>query len=526
MQHGGASKDTWVLSDQPVEELTLLQPSGDGVELRRVGNNLPSRLADNFFWLGRYAERADATARLLRSALLAFQSGKHRGRDAAAGPDSANAQIASGSRGEGDPASERSAPVLETGLLARDIRFGPAGKPAGHGGEFATAGHFPAGPHVQRSLAGAAHRWPSGWPCRPAPWACRPATPSACLIKRCSAWPPSAGLARENMTRAHGWRFLDMGQRIERVHLSLRLSRPRPAARPKPTTPACWKRCWKWPTAPSPIAAATISCPTSPPSMTWCCWTTPTRASLLFQLNQLVKHFERLPGERENALPSPGQRVLLECLTSLRLLDPRGLKRTEGSWQETRGRAESSSKSCATCPASPTPLPPVTSPIPPFRAPAAGPSYDLRHRPSHDLRLHRAGDRFASRRARAKPRALPSQVLEEFSLHIDPPPAVRKTRTDYFGNRVCFFSIQEIHRRLEIVGQAASPSPPSHRRPRPLAGVGEGRRGCSPIPSRPEVVDRMSLCLTHRCCAPRPPWPITRGPVSAPTPLCWPRSWT
>jgi len=42
------------------------------VELRRTGNNLPSRLADNFFWLGRYSERADATARLLRSALLRF----------------------------------------------------------------------------------------------------------------------------------------------------------------------------------------------------------------------------------------------------------------------------------------------------------------------------------------------------------------------------------------------------------------------------------------------------------------------
>jgi len=40
------------------------------LELRRTGNNLPSRLADNFFWLGRYAERADATARVLRSATL------------------------------------------------------------------------------------------------------------------------------------------------------------------------------------------------------------------------------------------------------------------------------------------------------------------------------------------------------------------------------------------------------------------------------------------------------------------------
>ena len=70
MQRGGASKDTWVLSDRPVEEMSLLHSASQHIELRRVGNNLPSRMADSFFWLGRYAERADATARLLRSALV------------------------------------------------------------------------------------------------------------------------------------------------------------------------------------------------------------------------------------------------------------------------------------------------------------------------------------------------------------------------------------------------------------------------------------------------------------------------
>src|SRR5205814_1820754 len=70
MQRGGASKDTWVLSDGPVEKITLLHAPNQDIELRRVGNNLPSRMADNFFWLGRYAERADGTARMLRSALL------------------------------------------------------------------------------------------------------------------------------------------------------------------------------------------------------------------------------------------------------------------------------------------------------------------------------------------------------------------------------------------------------------------------------------------------------------------------
>lgn len=53
--------------------------------------------------------------------------------------------------------------------------------------------------------------------------------------------------------------------------------------------------------------------------------------------------------------------------------------------------------------------------------------------------------------ARVKPRATATQERTEFHLRIDPEPAVRKMRTDYFGNRVCFFSIQGLHSRLEIV---------------------------------------------------------------------------
>src|SRR3984957_1575608 len=72
MQRGRSSKDSRVPSTTPVDEVSLLHLTGQNVELRRTGNNLPSRLADNFFWLGRYSERADATSRLLRSALLRF----------------------------------------------------------------------------------------------------------------------------------------------------------------------------------------------------------------------------------------------------------------------------------------------------------------------------------------------------------------------------------------------------------------------------------------------------------------------
>ncbi|MGO8701232.1 MAG: transglutaminase family protein [Limisphaerales bacterium] len=56
--------------------------------------------------------------------------------------------------------------------------------------------------------------------------------------------------------------------------------------------------------------------------------------------------------------------------------------------------------------------------------------------------------------ARVEPRSLANQALEEFSLRIDPPPTLRKSRVDYFGNRVCLFSIQELHSQLEIVAKA------------------------------------------------------------------------
>jgi transglutaminase-like putative cysteine protease len=52
--------------------------------------------------------------------------------------------------------------------------------------------------------------------------------------------------------------------------------------------------------------------------------------------------------------------------------------------------------------------------------------------------------------ARLEPRASAAQQSEEFTLKILPNPAVRKSREDYFGNHLCFFSIQETHQRLEI----------------------------------------------------------------------------
>jgi uncharacterized circularly permuted ATP-grasp superfamily protein/uncharacterized alpha-E superfamily protein len=69
LQQGGGSKDTWILSDGPVSQVTLLPPAGDPVALSRSGGDLPSRIADDLFWLGRYVERAESQVRLARGVL-------------------------------------------------------------------------------------------------------------------------------------------------------------------------------------------------------------------------------------------------------------------------------------------------------------------------------------------------------------------------------------------------------------------------------------------------------------------------
>ena len=75
MQRGGGSKDTWVLSEGPVDSFTMRRPQHLPVEVNRGGTSaLPSRAADHVYWLGRYAERAEHLARVLRCILMRVSS--------------------------------------------------------------------------------------------------------------------------------------------------------------------------------------------------------------------------------------------------------------------------------------------------------------------------------------------------------------------------------------------------------------------------------------------------------------------
>jgi transglutaminase-like putative cysteine protease len=67
-----------------------------------------------------------------------------------------------------------------------------------------------------------------------------------------------------------------------------------------------------------------------------------------------------------------------------------------------------------------------------------------------------------------KPRSLPHHRLMHNSLHIHPTPSVLAERTDYFGNLLYFFTVQEPHKELIVeaksevsVDHTADPSPGS-----------------------------------------------------------------
>jgi uncharacterized circularly permuted ATP-grasp superfamily protein/uncharacterized alpha-E superfamily protein len=63
LQQGSITKDTWVLSDKPVEDNRISAASF--AEANRRAIPTPSRLADNLFWSGRYLDRTAQLSRLL-----------------------------------------------------------------------------------------------------------------------------------------------------------------------------------------------------------------------------------------------------------------------------------------------------------------------------------------------------------------------------------------------------------------------------------------------------------------------------
>ncbi|HWY76597.1 MAG TPA: circularly permuted type 2 ATP-grasp protein, partial [Verrucomicrobiae bacterium] len=220
MQSGGGSKDTWVLSDGPVSSVTLLTPSGQPVRAGRSLGELPSRVADNLFWLGRYTERLEGTLRLLRCVAVRMV-----GEPAGDGPVELNAltQVLVGLELLPERVEERNSPKeLEHEillLLYKQDRHGSARQIAGRVRSLASVvrDRFSADTwSILNKLNIDARARPRRVPLVDALGLLNS------VIVDLSAF---SGMEMENMTRGLGWRFLDFGRRLERANHLARLFR-------------------------------------------------------------------------------------------------------------------------------------------------------------------------------------------------------------------------------------------------------------------------------------------------------------
>ena len=218
MGEGARTADVWVIADKPVERITLMA-NKDEVKVRRIMGHLPSRAADNLFWLGRYTERAEATLRLARSlctSLMDSESAVHTA---------------------GETLTSLQRMLIDWGALHEDALGGralDAARDTLHDAKaYGSVIHLVIA--ARRTAASMRERLSADfWSLlldlenELADAAQRPLSEAEALQQTESALQILAalsGLSQENMNRVAGWRFLDMGRRIERGINACRLAR-------------------------------------------------------------------------------------------------------------------------------------------------------------------------------------------------------------------------------------------------------------------------------------------------------------
>jgi uncharacterized circularly permuted ATP-grasp superfamily protein/uncharacterized alpha-E superfamily protein len=208
IQSGGGSKDTWVLGDGPVSQFSLLRPAAHPLDVSRATFDLSSRAADNLFWLGRYVERVEGTVRIARSLLArVFQEDSTRAEGLSAGlAILTNLGYLSGPRtatAEAEVLAMIYSPQASNGLVA----------------------HI----HHVRRLAWllrdriSVDAWmilnqlDQQFSSPPSPADLSNGIAQDLLNHAIVTLSAFSGMVMEGMTRGDGWRFLDIGRRLERA---------------------------------------------------------------------------------------------------------------------------------------------------------------------------------------------------------------------------------------------------------------------------------------------------------------------
>jgi uncharacterized circularly permuted ATP-grasp superfamily protein/uncharacterized alpha-E superfamily protein len=207
----GLSKDVWVLPDRAPAGPQAHLVSAPRPVLERAPSDLPSRTADNLFWLGRYTERLEQIVRAARQVLRCLG-------DAASAPS--RRQLGSLHRvmarlellSQPAPADGTREALQEEILLLLFQEERPGGVRGLlkriHRAAFSVRDRLSADTwRILNRLDPDARSRPGRLPLVQASGVLHT------LVLDLAAF---SGMEMENMTRGHGWVFLDLGRRIER----------------------------------------------------------------------------------------------------------------------------------------------------------------------------------------------------------------------------------------------------------------------------------------------------------------------
>jgi len=306
------SKDIWVFSDQPVEPVSLMKDVRTISEFRR-SNDLPSRIADHLLWLGRYLERAEARVRLLRSVFRRLSGEDHL------------------------------SDIPEMSFLLKLLRAENIIPPAtasvdGNLRFQELSDHLFKAlyPQVRMESIATVLEQVQGAARHVRDWFSIETwrvinrlevldedaldDPLDFLDDTLLALSAFSGLAQESITRGLGWRFMDMGRRIERaLNLTnlLRVGISQSGRERRSDLEAILE-----------VAASIMTYRSRyrktfqlPQVLDLLLLDETNPKSLAFQCSRLSSHVENLPRQTDRRFASPEERLALEMLTSVRLLD-------------------------------------------------------------------------------------------------------------------------------------------------------------------------------------------------------------
>jgi len=211
---GQGAKDAWCLSERPTEFKSMLHRFTTPFEIHR-GSDLPSRVADNMLWLGRYMERTEGMLRVIRSVLMRVHS-ETRLDKVSEMPFffrvMANLKIISSDPGRPDAS-------FSVRLIEKELYRSIYGVAVQSSILNCLNNALQVADRVRDRLSD--DSWQILGRIEKGLVQINPKNQSAEILEMLSDiilnMSAFAGLALESMTRGMGWRFMDMGRRIERA---------------------------------------------------------------------------------------------------------------------------------------------------------------------------------------------------------------------------------------------------------------------------------------------------------------------